>query len=91
MSILRETFPPIAERVFYFYWTPYARAFSHRSFFSHAPIIGTLLRLAYAFWFLIPLLDLRVFAWAITAIISADLLHWVMDWKAWGAVGMFRQ
>lgn len=91
--VLRETFPPIVERIFYKYWQGYARIFVHRSFWTHTPVIGTLLRLIYAMPYLIICYKLipPVFAWALLALCCADILHWVMDWRAWGIIGLFRQ
>jgi len=44
-----------------FYWLPYQRAVPHRSFISHTPVIGSLLRLLYlAFPILILLILLQV-------------------------------
>lgn len=80
------------ERLWHLYWQPYARLLKHRSFFSHAPLIGTLGRLLYGGWFLIPILLLWVgTSYFVTAIIAFDTLHWILDWKVWKLFRLFRQ
>ena len=33
-----------------FYWLPYQKTMTHRSFWSHFPVVSTLLRVAYLLW-----------------------------------------
>lgn len=74
------------------YWQPYAKVIPHRSFFSHVPIVGTLIRLLYGGWFLLPLLiTWDGMPYFITCIMAFDTIHWVMDWKLWGVFGIFKQ
>ena len=40
-------------RLSYIYWLPYAWLIPHRSILSHGVVIGTLIRVVYAFWWLI--------------------------------------
>lgn len=43
-------------------WKPYALIFRHRSFFSHFPVISTVIRLVYlAIWSFIPVLALAMY------------------------------
>lgn len=68
------------ERGWWYYWWPYRRLLAHRSFWSHAPIISTVLRLAYLFWWVYAL------GWTlppalIVGLCTADILHWLMDWR----------
>lgn len=77
------------------YWTPYARALKHRSFFSHTPIVGSLIRLVYGGWFFV-LLYVFSYRWPgaaqwLTAIVAMDTLHALMDWGGWTRLGIFRQ
>lgn len=61
------------------YWTPYARIMSHRGA-SHWPVVGTLVRLVYAFWWL-PFVWWDwgwVIAFAV-GLVVVDCLHIMMD------------
>ena len=73
-------------------WTPYRKVCRHRGFLSHAPIISTVLRIAYlsVFYFLIstPLrwiaslvkIDWPAFLfWAFVGLVLADSAHWGLD------------
>lgn len=74
------------------YWYPYARMFSHRSFFTHFPVVGTMIRLVYGGWWFLWLLPVWSGAPVFLAlVIAADALHWVMDWKIWGSFKLFLQ
>ena len=73
------------------YWMPYAKVLRHRSIFSHTPVLGTLIRLVYGGWYLLPLIANEAGAVWLSLVIAADFLHWVMDWRLWGAVGIFKQ
>jgi uncharacterized metal-binding protein len=67
-------------------WLPYAKLIPHRSWVSHAPVVGTLIRIIYLNiitgclcgqsiqWIVKPL-----FWWVIIGIAIADFLHWVFD------------
>lgn len=44
---IRKFFGRIAEMWWYWLWHPYSLAMSHRGFWSHFPVISTLLRLTY--------------------------------------------
>ena len=73
-------------------WTPYRKICKHRGLLSHAPIISTVLRIAYlsVFYFLIstPLkwiaslvhIDWPLFLWwAFVGLVLADSAHWGLD------------
>lgn len=80
------------EKLWHLYWQPYARLLKHRSFFSHFPVIGTFGRLIYGGLVYIPLLAFwDGTPYFITAIITMDFLHWVLDWKLWGVFRLFKQ
>ena len=38
-----------------FWWKPYQMLFNHRSFFSHGPVVGTLIRVVWLFPFWLPI------------------------------------
>ena len=76
------------------YLFPYAKIIPHRSFLSHAPVIGTLLRIGYLC--LPPLLlalaldvDLPAVSiiawwlagWTFVGLAVSDTAHWIMDWR----------
>lgn len=80
------------EKLWMMYWMPYAVALKHRSFFSHFPFIGSSGRLIYGGWWYLPLLPL----WSgtpffLTAVFVMDILHWIMDWRIWTILGIFKQ
>ena len=73
------------------FWWPYAKAFKHRSFWSHAPIVGTAIRMVY-FWGIIGAalwllsfgdvffrLPWALIAWGCIGLALADTAHWLMD------------
>lgn len=65
------------QKVWWAYWWPYRRL-KHRSFLSHFPIVSTLVRLAYAFWWV------YVMGWSlppafINGLIAVDAVHYFMD------------
>lgn len=69
-----------------FIWFPYAKVFKHRSFWTHAPLIGTAIRIIYLALLLWPVKFFTgwVPAWEIGAYMAAglclsDFLHWLMD------------
>lgn len=67
--------------VFRTYWWLYSFVLPHRHWLSHAPIVGTLIRIVYAFWW-IALIDTHWFVvltpvWCGLAL--SDIAHWLMD------------
>jgi uncharacterized metal-binding protein len=69
-------------------WWPYAVLIPHRSWWSHAPIISTALRLAY--WYLIYLVGCILFKWPVwtpdlhhgylyAGLAVSDALHYITD------------
>lgn len=63
------------------WWWLYGLVIPHRHWLSHAPIIGTLVRILYAFWW-IALIDAHWFVvlapvWCGLAL--SDIAHWLMD------------
>lgn len=81
----RVTFRQPHQLLWRLYWYPYSRLFGHRSFFSHAPVVSTLLRIMYISIVVVPLLHwlgVRKYDWAIWlmgGMICSDILHYVMD------------
>ena len=71
-------------------WYPYARLVPHRSWVSHAPLVGTTGRLAYMGLFVAvamaagwkpPLVPLAWVGWAVCGLAISDSAHWFMDTK----------
>jgi uncharacterized metal-binding protein len=72
------------------YWKRYSKM-RHRAFMSHAPVVGTVGRLVYGGWWFLPFILNPAGAVFVTIVLSADFLHWVMDWKLWTRLGVFAQ
>ena len=68
------------QRVWWAYWCPYRKLISHRSFFSHFPIVGTIIRVMYLFWWLY-LAGHPLPPAFINGLVAVDFLHWSMDWR----------
>jgi uncharacterized metal-binding protein len=87
---------PYAHKIWYLFWLPYRKLVPHRSWISHFPIIGSLIRIFYLLipcfllaWF-IPLmkefLKILIENWDLSlyficGIIWADILHILMDFN----------
>ena len=82
----------VVETIWTMLWNPYRKAFKHRSFLSHFPLVSTCIRILYvgAFYFLIatPLkylsslvrIDWPLFLWwAFVGLVLADSMHWGLD------------
>ena len=73
------------------FWRPYALAIKHRSFWSHFPIVGTLVRLLYFFgiigavmytlgwWDVFVALPWGLIAWWAVGLAVDNSAHWIMD------------
>jgi uncharacterized metal-binding protein len=59
--------------------------FKHRSFWTHTPVIGTIIRLAYFGWWLYFTVQTFPIEFVI-GLIAADLLHWLMDLKVFSRI-----
>lgn len=70
----------VAEKVWWYYWLPYRKLMSHRSFWSHFPIVGTVIRVLYLFWWMyaagFPLPPAFLLG-----LVAVDAVHWFMDWR----------
>lgn len=71
-------------------WYPYARLFKHRSFFSHFPVVSTLIRLAYLAIFVAfalglgwkpPLVRPEIALAAVAGLMLSDAAHWFLDMR----------
>jgi len=64
------------------YWLPYGHAIPHRNRLSHGLVIGTVIRLAYGWWPLLPVLWVvyppLMVAWCVGAFVN-DLGHLALD------------
>ena len=85
--------------LWFLFWLPYAKLMPHRSFFSHFPIVGTAIRLAYlilpvlgVLWIigvtdnpfaLLMRLPDNFLLWFFYGLVVSDLGHWVADWSIW--------
>ena len=82
----------IVETMWTMLWTVYRKAFKHRSFLSHFPLVSTIIRIAYlsVFYFLVatPLKWLsglvhidwpQFWWWAFVGLVLADTSHWGLD------------
>lgn len=73
------------------FWAPYSLLIPHRSFWSHFPIVGTVIRLLYitilpvAFYIhkgyniTVPGMVWEVALGIIIGLLTSDILHWAMD------------
>lgn len=74
-SFIRKVFPP-AQWLWRTIWTPYSKFIPHRSPLSHAPILGTVLRIGYLF-LIVNIVNL-LFHWIVDTVFS---LYFVWDWS----------
>lgn len=58
------------------FWYPYARAIKHRNWLSHAPVVGTLVRVAYIG--AIPLVGLYFTETAVSEVVKSAVSFWVI-------------
>lgn len=74
---------PYIGKVVRWYWQPYSLAIAHRSFWSHFPVVGTLIRVLYGFWWLVVIVlhyELgSVLKWFVIGLMVADTVHFVTD------------
>ncbi len=88
LGVIRETGGDGLAKIWQLYWSPYARLLPHRSFWSHAPVVGTLGRILY----LVPLWGPVILLWTkffglptaqlfaiVVGLAWTDTLHYVMD------------
>ncbi|GAB4521123.1 MAG: hypothetical protein Fur0018_01290 [Anaerolineales bacterium] len=91
-TLVRRSAGPVWMLVWFLFWYPYARLLPHRSPWSHAPVIGTLLRVAYMAF--LPMLGVFLWQgsvrlpgwlrstpllWGLSGLIFVDALHAGMD------------
>ncbi len=62
-------------------WWPYQKALAHRSYFSHFPVISTLLRIIYLFWFPVLLI------WLLGSSVQMVAREAIFDW--WPILGLY--
>jgi uncharacterized metal-binding protein len=87
-TVVRNDFGDTLWLVWSIMWYPYGRLISHRSFWSHTPVVSTLIRVLYVG--LLPYIALRsidvdittlyvpLFYWFVGLCVS-DALHWLFD------------
>lgn len=85
-AIIRHTFG--LGFLWVMFWYPYAVAFKHRSFYSHFPVVSTLIRVLYlliplvvsSLWFdSWKLLQSTYWLWWVGGLCFSDLVHWALD------------
>jgi len=89
--VVKRKLGSLAAAVWWLAWYPYGRAINHRSWISHAPVIGTALRLAYMgliAWLVLVVtpgnqlelvIDTNLFVWFALGLTVSDVLHWLAD------------
>jgi len=70
----------IAEKIWWGYWYPYRRLISHRSFWSHFPVVGTAIRVLYLFWWFY-LAGFSLPPAFLSGLVAVDAIHWFMDMR----------
>ena len=88
LSTMRQTGGDGLAKLWQWYWSPYAALIPHRSWISHAPVVGTLGRAVY----LAPIYALPLYLWThyfgftvvpfiawLIGLAWCDVLHFVMD------------
>lgn len=73
-------FGQILGKIWHVYSWLYGRLFAHRSFWSHAPIVGTVIRVAYFLW---PLYYFGFYPPPafLNGMVAVDIIHFGMDWR----------
>ena len=66
--------------LWFWYWLPYGKLIKHRSFWSHAPIISTLIRIAYILWWFWFVPDSVIYGAWVVGLCVADAGHIVADY-----------
>lgn len=78
-TVSENVLPGILGWLWFIYWWPYAKLHKHRGS-SHWPLIGTMVRVVYGFWWLV-LLDIELLKlWPLLiGLIVSDMTHLLMD------------
>jgi uncharacterized metal-binding protein len=85
---IRKYLGLLAERLFHLWWWPYGKLLKHRSFWSHAPVVSTAIRLGYIFlsiwpiWYLFKLPQITFapwMGWMLLGLVLADFVHGALD------------
>lgn len=65
------------------YWWPYAKLVPHRSWVSHLPLISTIIRAAYVFWWVLLIPNISEYwiicTWFLAGLVLVDFNHFVLD------------
>jgi uncharacterized metal-binding protein len=92
--VVFRRFGPALAAFWRLFWLPYGLSIRHRSWVSHMPVVGTLIRVAYlaclgslALWLLrgkgiaaSQITDMvPLLPWAVIGLVVSDTLHWVSD------------
>lgn len=88
MHVVRRLFGGVVAWLWQIFWLPYSILLPHRSFWSHGPVISTLIRVGYlGLWGLLvvalfhwPLPEWSpLWGWALAGLVTSDLVHTLMD------------
>ena len=86
MNNIRQNIGRLPAWLWKVFWWPYATLMPHRSYWSHTPIIGTLVRVGYMAFMLFPLaiwvastVDPWHLLFVFAGLCAVDTLHWFMD------------
>jgi uncharacterized metal-binding protein len=82
-AIIRRRLGCVIESLWHFYWSPYAKIIPHRGWLSHTPVVGTTIRVVYAFWWIFLLAPQIVvsegFWYWFAGLALVDAYHWFLD------------
>lgn len=80
----------IVEKLWDIFWWPYRNVLPHRGFWSHFPVLSTVIRLCYIYVLVILPVKLVVgfdlphlrewMLWGLLGLIASDAVHWLLDW-----------
>ena len=86
-SIIRKYFGLIVEKIIDVMLYPYRKIFKHRGFWSHFPVISTLIRLLYLSIWIGPIIYWLGWwewkswmAWWVGGLMLSDAVHGALDW-----------
>lgn len=86
-TIIRKRLGRPLELLWDFFWHPYRRSLKHGGEFSHFPVVSTLIRLAYIYFFLIIIPEI-----VLALLLPYDfgyemrwwlLYYWILPWRVW--------
>lgn len=73
----------VLEFIWDVWWYVYRRVVGHRSFFSHFPVVGTVIRVLY---FFPAFFAIKAYPPLFLGLLVADVIHFLMDFKVFAKV-----